>query len=375
MSKLFDTFDSLLDYRSAGNIGTPEDRHREKTIFLLCGLYCLVAITFLCLFGVAALQEGRKVYGQVLLGFAGITVGCYGLIWLRGRYALANHLVTLLMGLLCLYLLYSGGVSNTGPLWYLVFPLLAMFLQGTRVGTATVVLLLICSAMVVLAQLAGIGPTRYDAAFLQRLVAVYVAVSALGYLFAYFRDEAERRMKESNRQLAALSGYDTLTGLISRRRAEIALEVEARKHFRYQSSFSLVLVRIDGLEQLKDNHGEDFAAFIVQEVGTLLKKDLRFVDLLCRWDDDMFGVLLPMTTLPGALQQAERIRLRMTTQHFKLHGMHARVTVSAGVGEFNGSHISRFMHEVREQLAFAVSTGGNCVMFADTTPVRAVASN
>jgi GGDEF domain-containing protein len=102
---------------------------------------------------------------------------------------------------------------------------------------------------------------------------------------------------------------------------------------------------------------------------------VRFVDLLCRWDDDMFGVLLPMTSLPGAIQQAERIRLRMTTQHFKLDGMHARLTVSAGVGEFKGSHIGRFMHEVREQLAFAVSTGGNCVMFADTTPVRAVASN
>jgi diguanylate cyclase (GGDEF)-like protein len=375
MITLFDTLHSQLDYRSSGQLGSAEERYRQKTVFLLCGLYCLVAIVFLCVFGVEALQAGNDGYGHVLLGFAGMTAACYALIWLSGRYVLANHLATLLMGLLCLYLLYTGGVANTGPLWYFVFPLLAMFLQGTRVGTATVVLLFFCSCIVVLMQWQGFAPTAYSAEFLERLAAVYVAVSALGYLFAYFRDESEQRMKESNRQLAALSGYDTLTGLVSRRRAEIVLEVEARKHFRYQSSFSLILVRIDGLEQLKASHGEDFAAFIVQEVGALLKKDVRFVDLLCRWDDDMFGVLLPMTSLSGAIQQAERIRLRMTTQHFKLDGMHARLTVSAGVGEFKGSHIGRFMHEVREQLAFAVSTGGNCVMFADTTPVRAVASN
>lgn len=173
-------------------------------------------------------------------------------------------------------------------------------------------------------------------------------------------------MRESNRQLAALSGYDTLSGLISRRRAEIVLEIEARKHSRYQSTFSLVLFRIDGLEQLKERHGEDFAVFVVQEVAALLKRDVRFVDLLCRWDDDMFGVLLPMTSLLGAVRQAERLRLRMTAQHFKLDGIHARLTVSAGVAEFNGSHIGHFMHEVREQLTFAVSTGGNCVMFGET---------
>jgi hypothetical protein len=150
MITLFDTLHSQLDYRSSGQLGSAEERYRQKTVFLLCGLYCLVAIVFLCVFGVEALQAGNDGYGHVLLGFAGMTAACYALIWLSGRYVLANHLVTLLMGLLCLYLLYTGGVANTGPLWYFVFPLLAMFLQSTRVGTATVVLLFFCSCIVVL---------------------------------------------------------------------------------------------------------------------------------------------------------------------------------------------------------------------------------
>lgn len=170
--KLLDTFHSLLDYRSSGPLDSAEDRHSQKTIFLLCGLYCLVAIGFLVVFGVAAMQAGNDNYAQVLLGFAGITAVSYALIWTSGRYVLANHLVTLLMAMLCLYLLLTGGVANTGPLWYFVFPLLAMFLQGTRVGTATVILLFVCSFMVVLVQAQGVGLTTYPAVFLRRLAAV-----------------------------------------------------------------------------------------------------------------------------------------------------------------------------------------------------------
>lgn len=375
MNIFLDTFYSLLNYRKTGRLGSAEERQRQKTIFLLCGLYCLVAISFLCFFGIAALQHDNGGYGEVLLGFAVLTGLSYAAIWVSGRYFLANHLVTLLMGLLCLYLLYTGGEANTGPLWYFVYPLIAMFLQGTRLGTTSVVLLFVLSGMVVLVQAQGAAPTTYPAAFLQRMGAVYIAVSALGYLFAHFRDQTEQRMKESHRQLEALSGYDPLTGLISRRRAEIVLEVEARKYFRYQSQFSLILFRIDGMEQLKARFGQEFGDFVVQEIALLLKKEVRFVDLLSRWDDDMFGVLLPFTLLPGAVQQAERIRLRATTQHFKLDGKHARLTLSAGVGQFNGVHIGRFIHDVRGQLAFSVSTGGNCVMFADTPTLRAVASN
>lgn len=368
MKLLLDTFYSLLNYRKSGRLGSAEERQRQKTVFLLCGLYCLVAMVFLGVFGSAALQQGSIRHGQVLLGFAALTALLYALIWISGRYYLANHLVTLLMGLLCLYLLYTGGESNTGPLWYFVFPPLALFLQGTVVGLASIMLLFVLSCFVALLDMQGLGPTSYSLPFLQRMAAVYVAVAALGCLFAYTRNETEQRLRESNRQLAALSGYDALSGLVSRRRAEIVLEVEARKYERYRSRFCLVLFRIDGLGQLQARHGQDFADFVIQEVARLLKQEVRFVDLLSRWDDDMFGVLLPATSLAGAVQQAERLRLRATTQYFSLDGKRARITLSAGVGEYRGAHIGRFIHDVRQQLAFSVATGGNCVMFADVKP-------
>ncbi len=362
---VMNTLYSLLNYRKSGQLGTAEERQRQKTIFLLCGLYCLLAIAFLCAFGIAALQHGRSSYGHVLLGFAGVTALLYALIWISGRFVLANHLVTGLMALLCLYLFITGGEAGTGPLWYFVFPLIALFLQGRRSGSVSILLLFLASVLLVWLEHEGLEVAHYSTPFLQRVAAVYVAVSALGLLFAWFRDESEERLKQSNRQLVALSGYDQLTGLISRRRAEIVLDVEARKHFRYQSRFSLALLRIDHLDQLREKFGMEFGDYVIQEVALLLKSQVRHVDLLSRWEDDMFGILLPATPLQGAVLQAERIRLLVTKQHFRLDGKHARVTLSTGVGEFGGVHIGRFVHDVREQLAFAVSTGGNCVMHAD----------
>lgn len=370
-----DLFYSLHNYRRASRLGSAEERNGSRTVFLLCGLYCVVAIVFLAVFGSAALLHDNAGYGHVLLGFAVFTAVLYISIWFSGRYYLANHLVTSLMGLLCLYLFYTGGEAGTGPLWYFVFPLIAMFLQGTLRGSISVMLLLV--ATVALAALQGLEllPGVYSEPFLQRMVAVYVTVSALSFLFAWFRDADERRLRESNRQLAVLSGYDELTGLASRRRAEIVLDVEARKAFRYQNRFCLALFRIDGLDRIREQNGVDAAAYVIQEVALLLKQDVRRVDMLARWDDRSFAVLYPATPLKGAVKHAERMRLRMTRQQFRLDGQPTRVTLSVGVGQFAGEHVSRFVHELREQLSFAEATGGNCVMFADVQADAPQAAN
>jgi len=74
---------------------------------------------------------------------------------------------------------------------------------------------------------------------------------------------------------------------------------------------SLGLVRLDGLTGLIDSLPQPVVQELLHEVSSILNKELRGNDLIGRWNDSTYALLLPSTPEQAASRTMERIRLAL----------------------------------------------------------------
>lgn len=333
-------------------------KDREYTHFLLCGLYSAVAIVFLVLFGLAALYRGEMIYASVIFGFALATFAVYAMAWYTHRYDYTRHFLTLLMALLCLYLFYTGGTENTGPLYYFVFPLVAVFLQGFNYGLFSVTALLVAT-WILEAGTFGFDMDRYSTIFVIRVTAIYMIVSVLAFLFEYFRVKAEQDLLLSIDDLNQLTYGDITTNLANRRLMEKLLVSEVNRARRYPVEFCMMFIEPDYLKVQTARYGSRYALQVKTVLAGLLRKHLRLQDVPGCWDDSRFMVLLPQTSLDGAMTLASRLLVECEQQQFTLLGQPMNFTISVGVAALENQGVDELIEHASRNLVQARRDGGN----------------
>ncbi|MEY4641315.1 MAG: hypothetical protein RLZZ227_1309 [Pseudomonadota bacterium] len=330
--------------------------------FLFCGIYCAVAVFFLLFYGIAAMLRDELTYAWVIFGFAVATTLGYITIWLSGVYGAANHFITFLMGCLCLYLYYTGGTENSGPLYYLVFPMVALFQQGVRVGSIAVVILLVATWILQSSGMFGFDTTRYSFVFVTRLSTVYLIVCVLSFMFAYFRSQAEQQLALSESDLDQMVYSDALTGLANQNLMSKLIYTEALRYERYQVPFCMMLLEIDQFQKLHIKHGADFTNEVMIGLSRIFAGILRRQDIAGRWDSNRFIILTPVTPMAGGLTLAQRLCEAIAHHSFSINRHHLTVTVSIGLVETSGEDVSDMVNRADELLYHARKAGGNRVL-------------
>ncbi len=117
-----------------------------------------------------------------------------------------------------------------------------------------------------------------------------------------------------NKRLAQLAGTDPLTNLANRRHFSEALEREVTRARRSGDPVSVLLVGINGFEELNERYSYLAGNEVLQRLATLLTDLCRGYDLTGRWDGKTFAVMLPGTPLLGAEGVADRLREAVTEQ-------------------------------------------------------------
>jgi len=122
----------------------------------------------------------------------------------------------------------------------------------------------------------------------------------------YFQDVTElHQLKQQNdhmaRQLEELAITDTLTGLTNRRALTQMLDAQITRSRRYQNPLSLALTEI--LPQNSEAITDD----LILTVSNYLRDRLRWADVLGRWDDGRFMLMLPETSEEAARTLIENI--------------------------------------------------------------------
>jgi len=109
---------------------------------------------------------------------------------------------------------------------------------------------------------------------------------------------------------------DELTGLFNYRYLDLALDRELKRAERYGSSVALLFIDLDLFKGVNDTHGHLIGSRVLGEVGALLRKSVRDVDLVIRYGGDEYTIILVETDAESAAYVAERIRVTIESHRY-----------------------------------------------------------
>ncbi len=139
-----------------------------------------------------------------------------------------------------------------------------------------------------------------------------------------------------------LSITDDLTKLFNTRYLNRSIDIEIQRSVRYGASVSLIFMDIDDFKKVNDGHGHLVGSKVLVEVGQLLIRNLRSIDVVVRYGGDEFVIVLPHTPAAPAIQIAERIRRAVEKNVFlEKDGYILKITASFGVASYPGSARSK----------------------------------
>lgn len=135
------------------------------------------------------------------------------------------------------------------------------------------------------------------------------------------------RVRQQNRELAALSSTDGLTRLPNHTAWLETVEREFARSKREGHSMAVLMLDIDHFKIINDSHGHPAGDEVLRGVAEVVRETLRMHDVPGRYGGEEFGVLLPACDGPGAELIAERIRARIEWASFA-----GSLKVTASVG-------------------------------------------
>jgi diguanylate cyclase (GGDEF)-like protein len=177
-----------------------------------------------------------------------------------------------------------------------------------------------------------------------------------------------RELEQANRLLLDLANRDALTGLANRRRLELELERHVALSQRSHQPIGLALLDLDRFKSYNDTAGHLAGDALLRTVADALRSRARVTDLVVRWGGDEFCVLLPGTTVEGAMAAARDMVAAVTDAILALplpEGL-PRLGASAGVACWpdHGDDPSALVDRADEALYAAKQAGRGRVMCA-----------
>jgi len=156
-------------------------------------------------------------------------------------------------------------------------------------------------------------------------------------LLARVRTQVRRQryaveLRRSVTNTLALAVTDELTGLYNRRYFDRHLALMLDKAREQERDMAVMLIDMDFFKAVNDTHGHDIGDGVLREFAQRLRRNIRGVDLACRFGGEEFVVLMPDTDFRQAQGVAERVRMSVAERPFELGaGLPLPVTVSVGV--------------------------------------------
>ena len=144
------------------------------------------------------------------------------------------------------------------------------------------------------------------------------------------------KVKEFHDKINEVSTTDELTGLHNRKYLQERLDAEISRSRRYKTPLSCLLFDIDFFKVVNDMYGYEWGDVLLKNFADKLKAMIRKEDVLTRYGDEEFIVILPNTTEDNAFLFAERFRRNIEKMEFIPAGEEERhpITVSGGISTY-----------------------------------------
>ncbi|MCH2547851.1 MAG: GGDEF domain-containing protein [Alphaproteobacteria bacterium] len=149
------------------------------------------------------------------------------------------------------------------------------------------------------------------------------------------RKEVEH-LRENLEKITEEASRDALTGLANRKAFDAKIK-EFIEQAKEGEIFSLLMLDIDHFKKFNDAHGHLVGDEVLKIVAKELMNAVKGRDVVARFGGEEFAVLLPTTSLQGALVVAENLRHSIASRELARKDSkinYGSITISIGAGQF-----------------------------------------
>jgi len=173
-------------------------------------------------------------------------------------------------------------------------------------------------------------------------------------------------LRASVQQTIEMAVKDPLTDLHNRRYFEMHFNSLFEKAVSSQKPVTALMCDIDRFKAINDTHGHDVGDAVIAEIANRIRKNVRSVDIACRYGGEEFVIIMPDTDISYAQYVAERIR-REVERHPVIAqngAVQVYTTMSLGLATLEAGDDSpqRLMKRADQALYAAKNAGRNKVV-------------
>lgn len=135
-------------------------------------------------------------------------------------------------------------------------------------------------------------------------------------------------------KIEELAITDSLTQVFTRRYSLERLNEEFSRALNHKLNLSFLMIDVDNFKSYNDKYGHLVGDVILKDIASVIKSNIREIDLVGRFGGEEFICILPETSKQGANFAAERIRKAVEVREIKAYDELLKTTISLGVATF-----------------------------------------
>ncbi|MGH9589761.1 MAG: GGDEF domain-containing protein [Terracidiphilus sp.] len=182
----------------------------------------------------------------------------------------------------------------------------------------------------------------------------------------------ERNLKALREKFAKNVRLDHLTGVYNRETLLLALSREIRNVRRTNGAISLLLLDIDDFGHWNLRLGTESCDELLRQVVVRASRMLRRYDLIGRPGKDEFLLVLPNCGVSSAVLLADRLRVEVFCEPFRVNGESIRLSACFGIASSNGVAAGQLLLEAEQALMCAKDTGPESIQCFGENPAHEV---
>ncbi len=152
-------------------------------------------------------------------------------------------------------------------------------------------------------------------------------------------------------------------GMMSPAEFDRHMDLELMRAARYSLNLGFAVFSVNDLDDYEERNGRIMRDLALEDVASIVGRNIRQVDVAARLEDERIAVLLPETGRLGSLRLAERIRIVVEEYPFPSRDLShvERLTVNGGISVFPSIAESReeLVSQAHDALEEAMRAGRN----------------
>lgn len=181
----------------------------------------------------------------------------------------------------------------------------------------------------------------------------------------YAQEKLEHQAREIESQATA-ARTDALTRLANRRAFDDAMIDVHRNWIRNNRPATLMLIDIDHFKMLNDTYGHQAGDEVLKGVSRVLEDRIGSDYVVARFGGEEFAVIFGSVAIEDVADTAEQARHAVGVSKFEFDGIDLRVTISAGLAQFQQDEpVASLISRADNALYASKESGRNCSHFHD----------